>query len=905
MKKTLFLLLLSAVSCFGQARTALNNPLIQSNIDMRSTYKLTNLPATVLADWGIMDAVGGSTLTNYVLKTTTVNGHSLAGNIAVTTSDVGLGSVNNTSDAAKPVSTATQTALDLKVNANGAIVSATKTKITYGANGLVMAGVDATTADIADSTDRRYTTDAQRTVVQNTSGINTGDQDLSGLVPKTTTVNGHLLSVNVTVTATDVGLGNVDNTSDVNKPVSTAQQTALSLKAPLASPTFTSVPLAPTAAVDTNTTQLATTAYVINQGYAKLASPTFTGIPAAPTAAADTSTTQVATTAFVLAQAAASTPIVAGTGAVGTSTRYARADHVHPAQTTVSGNAGTATTWAVARSLAGNSVNGSVDVPFTNKFVVQGTIDSGLSNAQFLGALGTGIVKNTTTTGVLSIAVVGDFPVLNQNTTGSAGTITTPRAINGVNFDGSAPITVAAAAGTVTGTTLASNVVSSSLTSAAGGSFGTAAFTATGAYATAAQGTKADNVVTVNGIIKSNGTTPSAAIAKTDYWDTSAMVASGGSHAKGLVPDPGSSAATTHYLREDGTWVIPPNSGGTVTSYSSSDLSPIFTTSVATSTTTPAVTFTLSNAAANTVFGNFTGSSASPIYSATPTFSGANITALTASNITASTTVGRNILNLTNPSAISFVKIAVDNSVSTRTPAQVLTDILGAPLASPTFTGTVTFPSPFTVGSTSVTTTGVELNYVAGVTSAIQTQLNGKQATGSYAVLSANTFTGTQSFSGDITIFGTTTAPGSNTGIALIAIGPNQTIQGEEALGSGATLRISQNASQNVGGWKYISTDLASNYYQFGGSHVFRTAVSGTAGNSITWATQVAIDALRTTFSGPAKLKGYTVSTLPTGSQGDTAFVTDALTPSFGVTLVGGGAIVTKAFYNGTNWVAE
>jgi uncharacterized protein (TIGR02145 family) len=36
-----------------------------------------------------------------------------------------------------------------------------------------------------------------------------------------------------------VGLGNVDNTSDVNKPVSTATQAALDLKAPLASPTFT------------------------------------------------------------------------------------------------------------------------------------------------------------------------------------------------------------------------------------------------------------------------------------------------------------------------------------------------------------------------------------------------------------------------------------------------------------------------------------------------------------------------------------------------------------------------------------------------------------------------------------------------------------------------------------------
>jgi hypothetical protein len=41
------------------------------------------------------------------------------------------------------------------------------------------------------------------------------------------------------VSATMVGLGNVTNTSDANKPVSTATQTALDLKAPLASPTFT------------------------------------------------------------------------------------------------------------------------------------------------------------------------------------------------------------------------------------------------------------------------------------------------------------------------------------------------------------------------------------------------------------------------------------------------------------------------------------------------------------------------------------------------------------------------------------------------------------------------------------------------------------------------------------------
>lgn len=63
-------------------------------------------------------------------------------------------------------------------------------------------------------------------------------------------------------TASQVGLGSVNNTSDAGKPVSSAQLTALNLKANLVSPTFTSVPKAPTAAVGTNTTQLASTAFV-------------------------------------------------------------------------------------------------------------------------------------------------------------------------------------------------------------------------------------------------------------------------------------------------------------------------------------------------------------------------------------------------------------------------------------------------------------------------------------------------------------------------------------------------------------------------------------------------------------------------------------------------------------------
>jgi len=136
-------------------------------------------------------------------------------------------------------------------------------------------------------------------------------------------------------------------------------------KAPLASPVFTGNPTAPTPAANDNDTSIATTAFVIGQASATLpvmngsatagvaltwargdhvhpvdtsraplASPTFTGTPAAPNAALNTNTTQIATTAFVLGQVSTTTPTMNGTAAIGTGTTFARADHVHPSDTT-------------------------------------------------------------------------------------------------------------------------------------------------------------------------------------------------------------------------------------------------------------------------------------------------------------------------------------------------------------------------------------------------------------------------------------------------------------------------------------------------------------------------------------------------------------------------------------------
>jgi len=67
---------------------------------------------------------------------------------------VGLSNVDNTSDAEKPVSTATQTELDLKVDKS----------ITVNSQAL-SGDITLTTADVADSTDNRYITDAQQTRV--------------------------------------------------------------------------------------------------------------------------------------------------------------------------------------------------------------------------------------------------------------------------------------------------------------------------------------------------------------------------------------------------------------------------------------------------------------------------------------------------------------------------------------------------------------------------------------------------------------------------------------------------------------------------------------------------------------------------------------------------------------------
>ena len=70
------------------------------------------------------------------------------------------------------------------VASNTSITAGTKTKITYDAKGLVTAGTNATTADIAESNDKNYVSNDESTAVGNLSGTNSGDEPLASSTVK-------------------------------------------------------------------------------------------------------------------------------------------------------------------------------------------------------------------------------------------------------------------------------------------------------------------------------------------------------------------------------------------------------------------------------------------------------------------------------------------------------------------------------------------------------------------------------------------------------------------------------------------------------------------------------------------------------------------------------------------------
>lgn len=126
------------------------------------------------------------------------------------------------------------------------------------------------------------------------------------------------------------------------------------------------------------------------------------------------------------------------------------------------------------------------------------------------------------------------------------------------------------------------------------------------------------------------------------------------------------------------------------------------------------------------------------------------------------------------------------------------------------------------------------------------------------------------------------------------------TIGNIQVNGSGGTTTW----ARSVQGGGVITAGTVTNWARF-----YASAGSGTPTNNYSYYSEAGagkasiLDGLIS--GGPVRLKGYTVATLPAGTQGDVAFVTDALAPSFLVTIVGGGSVVTQVLYNGSTWVAQ
>jgi len=113
-----------------------------------------------------------------------------------------------------------------------------------------------------------------------------------------------------------------------------------------------------------------------------------------------------------------------------------------------------------------------------------------------------------------------------------------------------------------------------------------------------------------------------------------------------------------------------------------------------------------------------------------------------------------------------------------------------APLASPTFTGTVTLPTATSIGDVSST----EIGYVNGVTSAIQTQLN---ARGRVATITTNILAGEET---DVTLTGVTAEPYSISIIDSDGLNITDAVKDSTAISGGVyhTYIYSVDAKTNV-----------------------------------------------------------------------------------------------------------
>jgi microcystin-dependent protein len=197
---------------------------------------------------------------------------------------------------------------------------------------------------------------------------------------------------------------------------------------------------------------------------------------------------------------------------------------------------------------------------------------AGVDYSAGTSTLGTGILKSTTSTGNLSIAIASDFPTLNQNTTGTANNVTGTVAItNGGTGQITQQLAINALAGGVTNAQFLRGNGTNVIMSAIQISDVPTLNQNTSGTSASVTGT---NVITNNNLsqmatntIKGNNTGATANASDLTVSQVTAILDnfvgdSGSGGIKGLVPAPSvGDGVTGKFLKADGSWAMPGSTG--------------------------------------------------------------------------------------------------------------------------------------------------------------------------------------------------------------------------------------------------------------------------------------------------------------------------------------------------------
>ncbi len=479
------------------------------------------------------------------------NSPTLVTPVGILKSDVGLGNVDNTSDMSKPISTLTQSALDLKINLSDKGVN--NGLATLDAGGKVLASQLPVGSQVYKGTWNATTNTPTLINGTGTAGwtyrvtvggtINLGAGAITFSVGDDAIYNGTVWQRNPSssaVTSVNSQIGTIVLTSDninegtVNKYYTdTRARTSLSASSPLSYNSLTGLFSLPLANTSTNGYLSSSDWNVFNN---KQSSGNFisnlTGDVVANGPGSVSSTIAANAVTYSKMQAMTSNKLL-GSGLSGTSVgEITLGTGLSFLGNTLNAanSGGTVTNISI---VSANGFSGSIVNPNTVPAITLSTTATGMLKATAgaltsasagtdysigTSTLGTGLLKSTTGTGALSIAAAVDFPILNQSTTGNAATVTTNANLTGP----------------VTSVGNATSITTNSITNAMLSQVPSQVFRGRTSAGT--------------GNVEDLTTTQATAMLNTFT-----------SSAKGLVPASG--GGTTSFLRADGTFAIP---GGTV-----------------------------------------------------------------------------------------------------------------------------------------------------------------------------------------------------------------------------------------------------------------------------------------------------------------------------------------------------